>query len=105
MVFHTLNKEHIKQIVTLLLKNLENRCLTQMGIELKVTGAVKEHLAEEGFDSKYGARPLRRAIQTKIEDAMANEILQGNIKRGDIVKVQICKKNICFTPIEIAEKK
>ena len=100
MVFHTLNKEHIKQIVTILLKNLEQRCKTQMGIELKVTNAVKEHIAEEGFDSKYGARPLRRAIQTKIEDAMANEILLGNIKRGDTVKVQISKKNILFTTVE-----
>ena len=102
MVFHTLNKEHIKQIVTLLLKNLEKRCRTQMGIEMKVTNAVKEHIAEEGFDSKYGARPLRRAIQTKIENAMANEILLGNIKRGDTVKVQISKKNISFTTVEKA---
>lgn len=96
MVFHSLNKEHIRQIVTILLKNLEKRCADQMNIQLKVTPAVKDHLAETGFDSKYGARPLRRAIQTEIEDKMANEILEGHIKRGDTVTVQITKKQICF---------
>lgn len=96
MVFHALNKEHIKKIVTILLKQLQKRCKEQMNIELKVTNAVKEHLAEAGFDSKYGARPLRRAIQTQIEDAMANEILEGNIKQGDTVTVQLHKKQIHF---------
>ena len=96
MVFHSLNKEHIRKIVTILLKNLEKRCADQMDIRLKVTTAVKDHLAEAGFDSKYGARPLRRAIQTQIEDKMANEILEGKIKRGDTVTVQISKKQICF---------
>ena len=67
-----------------------------MDIQLKVTPAVKDHLAEAGFDSKYGARPLRRAIQTQLEDKMANEILEGHIHRGDTVTVQISKKQICF---------
>ena len=84
MVFHTLNKEHIKKIVNILLATLEKRCREQMEITLKVTNSAKEHLAESGFDSKYGARPLRRAIQNQIEDALANEILEGKIKRGDI---------------------
>ena len=88
MVFHTLNKEHIKKIVNILLATLEKRCKEQMEITLKVTNSAKEHLAESGFDSKYGARPLRRAIQNQIEDALANEILEGKIKRGDIVQVQ-----------------
>lgn len=96
MVFHSLNREHIRQIVTILLKNLEKRCADQMDIQLKVTPAVKDHLAEAGFDSKYGARPLRRAIQTQLEDKMANEILEGHIHRGDTVTVQISKKQICF---------
>ena len=99
MVFHALNKEHIKKIVTLLLKNLEKRCEEQLDIQLKVTNSAKEHLAEAGFDSKYGARPLRRAIQTKIEDRMANEILEGNIKRGDIVTVQFVKGELRFSSI------
>ena len=96
MVFHTLNKEHIKKIVNILLATLEKRCREQMEITLKVTNSAKEHLAESGFDSKYGARPLRRAIQNQIEDALANEILEGKIKRGDTVQVQQKNKNLCF---------
>ena len=98
MVFHALNKEDIKKIVTILLKNLQKRCREQMNMELKFTNSVKEHLAESGFDSKYGARPLRRAIQTQIEDALANEILEGRIKQGDRVTVQLHKKKLQFVP-------
>ena len=65
IVFHVLNKEHIKKIVTLLMKTLEKRCAEQMDIHLSVTGAVKEFIAEKGSDNKYGARPLRRAIQSR----------------------------------------
>ncbi len=97
IVFHALNKENIKKIVTLLLKDLQNRCAEQMDIRLKVTAAVRDHLAEAGFDHKYGARPLKRAIQTKLEDRMANEILEGKIKAGDHVTVQLVKKEIRFT--------
>lgn len=100
MVFHALNKQHIKKIVTILLKKLEKRCAEQMEIQLKITDSVKEHLAESGFDSKYGARPLRRAIQTQIEDALANEVLEGNIRRGDIVRVQLKNKKIQFVKKE-----
>ncbi|WP_373217162.1 ATP-dependent Clp protease ATP-binding subunit [Ruminococcus sp. 5_1_39BFAA] len=97
MVFHTLNKDNIRQIVTLLLKNLEKRCKEQMDIELRVTNSAKEYLAEAGYDAKYGARPLRRAIQTKLEDALANELLEGRIHRGDTVQVQCKNKEIRFT--------
>ena len=96
IVFHVLNKEHIKKIVTLLMKTLEKRCAEQMDIHLSVTGAVKEFIAEKGSDNKYGARPLRRAIQSRIEDALANEILEGKIKRGDQVQVKLHKNEICF---------
>lgn len=97
MVFHVLSKENIKKIVTILLKILEKRCKEQMDITLTVTGAVKDYLAETGFDSKYGARPLRRAIQSRIEDKLANEILDGKIKQGDAVQVRIHNKEIYFT--------
>lgn len=83
--------------MTILLKILEKRCKEQMDITLTVTGAVKDYLAETGFDSKYGARPLRRAIQSRIEDKLANEILDGKIKRGDAVQVRIHNKEIYFT--------
>ena len=99
MVFHPLNKQHIRRIVTLLLKNLELRCREQMDIQLKITDSVKNYLAEAGYDSKYGARPLRRAIQTKLEDTLANEILEGNIRRGDTVKVQLHQKTLKFVSV------
>ena len=96
IVFHVLNKENIRKIVTLLLKTLEKRCEEQMDIHLTVTGAVKDFIAEKGSDNKYGARPLRRAIQSRIEDALANEILEGKVKRGDHVQVKIHKNEIAF---------
>ena len=103
MVFHSLNKENIRKIVTILLKNLEKRCQEQLDIILKVTGAAKDLIADAGFDSKYGARPLRRAIQTKIEDEMATEILEGRIKAGDTVQVKVKDKKIYFE-VKDAEK-
>ena len=105
IVFHSLKKDQIRQIVNIMLKNLETRCREQMDIQLRVTASVRDYLAEEGFDRKYGARPLRRAIQTKIEDAFANEILEGKIKRGDTVRVQIKNKKLCFIPLKEDESK
>ena len=96
MVFHTLKKEEIRKIVTLLLKSLEKRCQEQMNIQLNVTNSAIDYIAEAGFDAKYGARPLRRAIQSKIEDRLANELLEGKIKRGDTVQVQYRNKEIRF---------
>ena len=96
IVFHALNREHIKNIVSILLRNLQERCQLQMNITLKVRSSVKDFLAEQGFDSKYGARPLKRAIQNKIEDAMAEEILNGRMKAGDTVSVGVQKKEIKF---------
>ena len=97
MVFHTLNKENIRKIVGLLLKKLEARCREQLGISLKISDSARDYLAEAGFDSKYGARPLRRAIQTKLEDKLAEEILEGHIRRGDVVRVGLHQKELRFT--------
>ena len=105
MVFHPLNKTHIKKIVNIMLKTLEKRCKEQLDIQLKITESVRDFLAEAGFDSKYGARPLRRAIQTKLEDPMANALLEGTIKRGDTVRIQLHQKEIRFTPLSENEKK
>ena len=105
MVFHQLNKTHIKKIVNIMLKTLEKRCKEQLDIQLKITESVRDFLAEAGFDSKYGARPLRRAIQTKLEDPMANALLEGTIKRGDTVRIQLHQKEIRFTPLSEDEKK
>ena len=71
----------MKKILQILLKDLERRCKEQMDIELKVRDTVKEYLVENSFDSKYGARPLKRAIQSKIEDPLAEAILNGEVKK------------------------
>ena len=97
MVFHPLNKDDMKAIVTLLTKNLSKRCKEQMDIELSVGSAVKEHLIEKHMDSKMGARPMKRAIQSEIEDALAEEILAGKVKSGDKVTVGLKSKKITFT--------
>ncbi len=97
MVFHPLNQENMKQITALLSKNLAKRCQKQMDIELKISSAVKEYLVDKHTDVKMGARPLKRAIQSEIEDALAEEILLGNVKRGDKVTVGMKSKKITFT--------
>ncbi|MBQ8306870.1 MAG: ATP-dependent Clp protease ATP-binding subunit [Blautia sp.] len=96
MVFHTLGKPEIRKIVGILLTQLSERCKEQMDIRLTVTTQARDLLAEAGFDTKYGARPLRRAIQTQVEDALANEILEGRISRGDTVQVTQRNKKITF---------
>ncbi|NLY42692.1 MAG: ATP-dependent Clp protease ATP-binding subunit [Clostridiaceae bacterium] len=82
IVFHQLSEEHIKQIAALMLQRLIDR-LKANGITVEVTDAAKGVLAKEGFDPVYGARPLRRAIQSKVEDVIAEEMLEGKIKTGD----------------------
>ena len=103
MVFHPLNKEDMKAIVTLLSKNLSKRCKEQMDIELSVGSAVKEHLIEKHIDVKMGARPMKRAIQSEIEDALAEEILAGKVKNGDKVSVGLKNRKITFTvkPVQV----
>ncbi|MGN1151608.1 MAG: AAA family ATPase, partial [Lachnospiraceae bacterium] len=96
MVFHPLNKENMKQIVSLLARNLAKRCKEQMDIDLTISAAAKEYLIEKHTDVKMGARPMKRAIQSEIEDALAEEILQGNVNRGDKVTVGIKNKKIVF---------
>ncbi len=97
IVFHALNKQEIKDIVALLLKEFEKRCHQQMGIELTVRDSVRKHIAETAYDPKYGARPLKRTIQTKIEDGLAEQILDGKIAAGDRVAVGYAGKEIRFT--------
>ncbi len=101
IVFHALPKKDMKQIVTLLSRTLVERCEKQMDIELHIRDSVKAYIVEQAYDPKYGARPLRRMIQNKIEDELAEEILAGKIHRGDTVEVGLKKKEIVF---EIKEK-
>ena len=97
MVFTALDKENMKQITTLLTKNFALRCKQQMDITLTVTPGLKEHIVNKYADYKMGARPLKRAISTVIEDAMTEEILKGNIKQGDVVTAGLKKEKVVFT--------
>ncbi len=97
MVFHTLTEKEMMDIVTLLSQNLAKRCKTQMGINLTITPAVKKFLVTKHSDAKMGARPLKRAIQSTIEDAMAEELLRGNIKANSDVTVSLKDEKIVFT--------
>lgn len=99
IVFHALTKEDMKKIVTLLSKTLINRCQSQMGITLNITSGVKNYIVEKAYDPKYGARPLRRMIQSKIEDGLAEEVLAGRVKSQDTVNVVLRKKEIAFVKI------
>ena len=96
IVFHSLNQEHIREIVTLLFGELQKRCKEQMEITLHVRTSVRDHIAKSGFDEKYGARPLKRAIQNQVEDALAEELLSGRVKAGDEVTVTLVKDKIAF---------
>ena len=96
MVFHTLNKEEIRKIVLLLLKSLEKRCEEQMDIHLNVTNSAVDYIAEAGFDAKYGARPLRRAITSDIEDPLSEKMLDGTIKAKSKVKCDFADGKFTF---------
>ena len=89
MVFHTLTEKEMMDIVTLLSQNLSKRCKAQMDINLTISPAVKKYLVTKHSDAKMGARPLKRAIQQTIEDAMAEELLKGNIKSGSDVTARL----------------
>jgi ATP-dependent Clp protease ATP-binding subunit ClpC len=101
IVFHQLTKENIKQIVGIMIASIGKRSKAQMNISLETTDEVVAHLAEVGFDPKYGARPLRRAIQTNIEDKLAEAILAGTIKEGDKVLVEYLDNEMVVRSIKI----
>ena len=86
IVFHKLNDDEINSIIDLLLKNVEER-LVEQGLNIKIDKSVKELIAKKGVDKEFGARPLRRAIQNIVEDKLAEEILDGNVKPGIEVKL------------------
>jgi ATP-dependent Clp protease ATP-binding subunit ClpC len=99
IVFHSLTKDNIKEIVGIMVKNIAKRSKEQMNIALEATPTVLEHLAEVGFDEKYGARPLRRAIQTNVEDKLAEGILAGDIKEGDTVNIDYTDNEVILKSI------
>ena len=94
IVFHSLTQDHIRKIVSIMMNEISKRALDQMGIELHASEGVLRMLSEAGFDPVYGARPLRRAIQNKVEDALAEEILRGKVRKGDKVRLTLNGKEI-----------
>lgn len=85
IVFHMLTKEQIGEIVTIMMQTINKRTMEQMKLSIELDESAKKFIVDKGYDSKYGARPLRRAIQNNIEDALAEEILQGKVKNGNKV--------------------
>lgn len=110
IVFHPLYKEDMKAILDIMLRSVTSRVMENMELKLKVTDEAQDYLIDKGFDEKYGARPLRRALQTYLEDSMAEEILEGRIERGDSVTVEKGENGLKFsvrhkrkTPVKKAE--
>lgn len=89
IVFHMLTKEHVTSIVDILMKSINNRIKEQLDITIELDDKAKAHIVDKGFDEKYGARPLKRALQTQIEDELAEQILEGKIKPGNKVMVTL----------------
>ena len=87
IVFHTLTKENIGSIVDILLASINKRIKEQMNMTIKLDEAARNYIIDNGYDEKYGARPLKRALQSKVEDELAEKILEGTFKSGDTVLV------------------
>lgn len=100
IVFHMLQKEEIAKIAGMLLKDLEKRCREQLSIQVSFKDSVKKWLAETAYDAKYGARPLKRAIQNKLEDLLADEILDGRIHEGSRVDVKVVGGKVKINVLE-----
>jgi len=91
-----LNADHMKKIVGLMCKELTARAKEQLGITLYIKDSVKKHIVTVGTNQKYGARPLRRAVQTHLEDKLAEAVLSGEIKAGSEVDVKVVNKEVKF---------
>jgi ATP-dependent Clp protease ATP-binding subunit ClpB len=104
IVFHPLGREEIREIVDLQLKHLESQ-LEENGFTLEVTDAAKKLLAEEGYDPVYGARPLKRVIQQRLQNSLANEILAGNFPEGSLIRIDGAADGFVFTaePVEVKQ--
>lgn len=109
IVFHALNKENIKDITKIMLKQFAKRVKDQMDMELCVADDVVDFISDKGFDKDYGARPIRRALQTELEDVLAEAVLMGDISIGDTVDVLLSveetKKKIVVKKKPIADEK
>ncbi len=96
MVFHALTEKELREIVSLLSADLVKRCKEQMGMKLTISATLKDHLVKKYCDIKMGARPLKRAMQSAVEDVLAEEILEGKIGAGDQVTATVTKDKVVF---------
>jgi ATP-dependent Clp protease ATP-binding subunit ClpC len=103
VVFRALTKDEIKEIVSLELNKVQVRLLDQR-ITIEATDAAKAFLAERGYDPDYGARPLRRVIQSEVEDKLSDGFLAGKFKEGDKVMIDLLEGNLDFRPVNAPEK-
>ena len=94
IVFHSLGKNEVGKIVNIMLNQFKHRVKEQMDIDIKFADSAKKYITQEGFDKKYGARPLRRMIQNKIEDTLSDEILNGNVTNGDSITILVRNKEV-----------
>ncbi|MCI8660760.1 MAG: ATP-dependent Clp protease ATP-binding subunit [Lachnospiraceae bacterium] len=101
MVFHPLNQEHMREIVSIMLCSIVKRTARQMNLELSVEDEAKAFLVEKGYDEKYGARPLRRAIQNHLEDKLAEAVLDGTVRSGEHVVVGVKEGELHFRVAEM----
>ncbi len=92
MVFNALTKENIFEIIDILMKGVMKR-LTNLGFSMELEVDAKDFIADKGYDQQFGARPLHRAIQKYLEDPLAEEILNMNVKPGDVLLVSLDKEN------------
>ena len=104
IVFHPLTKENMKDIVSIMLEVIRKRTKQQMDIAIQVTDDGKEFLIEKGYDEKYGARPLRRTIQSQVEDRLAEKILDGEIHSGDEVEITKADEGLHFEAKTLLKK-
>ena len=102
IVFHPLSQEHMKEIVEIMLRSIYKRTARQMNMTLQVSEDAKAFLVEKGYDEKYGARPLRRAIQNYLEDQLAEAVLDGAVKSGDQVQVTRDGDRLRFATEDVA---
>ena len=96
VVFHSLDRDHIRQIVDLMMKDVEKQ-LEAKKISIEATDALRDYVGEKGYDETYGARPLRRVIQDMIEDRLSDDILSGDIAEGDTVRVDYVDEEVVVT--------
>ena len=103
IVFRMLNKDEITQIVSILVSDVAER-LSEHNLKIRLSQAAKEYLADEGFDPEYGARPLRRVIQNRVEDALSDGILSGRFEAGSTIQIDYADSELQMNPVEDGEE-